>query len=356
MPFWRSVLPNFDTVGIRCRVLLLIVSLLLAGGEVVVANAEISGPDLAGILSLQVENDLWGDGADRNYTHGTRISYLSSEEVPAWLKKAAGYVPVFSRDGALRTSYAVGQSIFTSEDIQQKELAVNERPYAGWLYAAVGLISDHREINGKRQSNRLDSLELNLGIIGPESFAEDTQTMVHKVIDSPRPMGWSHQLKNEPGVMLIYDRQWQARYLFDFWGLGADISPHVGGSLGNVMTALSTGAMARFGFDLPNDYGPPMIRPSRPGSGFFQPTAMFSWYLFAGVDGRLVLHNIFLDGNTFTDSHSVDREPWVGEIQAGLVLTWGDVQLSFTNIYRSDEFTEQQSSTEFGSISLSLRH
>src|SRR3546814_11015068 len=29
--------------------------------------------------------------------------------------------------------------------------------------------------------------------------------------------------------------------------------------------------------------------------------------LFAGVEGRAVLRNIFLDGNTFADSHSVDE-------------------------------------------------
>ena len=73
------------------------------------------------------------------------------------------------------------------------------------------------------------------------------------------------------------------------------------------------------------------------------------------MEGRYVAHSIFLDGNTFRNSHSVDREPWVGDVQVGLVLTWGEVRLSFTNIFRSDEFAEQKTSTEFGSISLSLR-
>ena len=73
------------------------------------------------------------------------------------------------------------------------------------------------------------------------------------------------------------------------------------------------------------------------------------------MEGRYVAHSIFLDGNTFRDSHSVDREPLVGDLQAGLVLTWKDVRLSFTNIFRTDEFEGQSSPTEFGSISLSLR-
>jgi len=37
-------------------------------------------------------------------------------------------------------------------------------------------------------------------------------------------------------------------------------------------------------------------------------------YLFAFVDGRAVGRDIFLDGNTFTDSHSVTRKTFVGDL------------------------------------------
>jgi hypothetical protein len=329
--------------------------LLLALPGRVLAEPDLGIPDQAGILSVQVENDMWGNGTDRHYTHGTRISYLSSEETPTWLKRAAAFVPIFSRRGHLRTSYAVGQSIFTPEDITRKDLIDDERPYAGWLYGAIGLISDHRVRDGSLGSGRLDSLELNLGVVGPSALAEETQSFVHKIVDAPQPKGWRNQLHDEFGIMLVYDRQWQAQYVSEVYGLGIDLTPNVGGTLGNVLTSVSCGATLRIGRDLPSDYGPPSIRPSLPGSGFFRPTRNFGWYLFTGVEGRYVLHSIFLDGNTFRDSHSVDREPWVGDIQAGLVLTWGDVRLSFTNIFRTDEFAEQKSSTEFGSLSLSFR-
>ncbi len=335
------------------RDILLILLFALPGS--VLAQQDSGIPDQFGILSLQIENDMWGNGSDQNYTHGTRISYLSSEETPNWLRKAAGFVPVFSRRGHLRTSYAIGQSIFTPDDLSRKDLNEDDRPYAGWLYGAIGLISDHRVRDGNLRSGRLDSLELNLGAIGPSSLVEETQSFVHKIVDSPQPQGWRHQLHDEFGVMLVYDRQWQAQYVSQVYGMGIDLTPHVGGTLGNVTTSLACGATLRVGADLPSDYGPPTIRPSLPGSGFFRPARKFGWYLFAGLEGRYVLHSIFLDGNTFKSSHSVDRKPWVGDIQAGLVLTWRDIRLSFTNIFRSDEFTEQKSPTEFGSISLSFR-
>lgn len=330
-----------------------ILSFFLPGSAL--AENDLATRDDSGILSLQVENDLWGKGTDRHYTHGTRISYLSSEDVPEWLEQGAALVPIFSRHGHLRTSYSVGQSIFTPENISTKSLLKDDRPYAGWLYGAVGLISDHRVRDGKFRSGRLDSLELNLGIVGPDAFAEETQTFVHKIVDSPKPQGWDNQLHNELGIMLVYDRQWQAQYIDEIMGMGVDLTPHFGLILGNVITSASFGTTLRIGRDLPSDYGPPLIQPSLPGSGFFRPSKGFGWYLFAGLEGRYVLHNIFLDGNTFGDSHEVKRRPWVGDLQAGVVFTWNNLRLSFTNIFRTDEFEGQKSSTEFGSISLSVR-
>ena len=68
-----------------------------------------------------------------------------------------------------------------------------------------------------------------------------------------------------------------------------------------------------------------------------------------------MLQNIFLDGNTFKDSHSVDKEPLVGDFQAGLVLTWKGYRLSFTSVHRTREFEGQESSTRYGAFSLSIR-
>ena len=80
----------------------------------------------------------------------------------------------------------------------------------------------------------------------------------------------------------------------------------------------------------------------------------FGWYLCAGVDGRGVARNIFLDGNTFRDSRSVDKEPWVGDLQFGFVLAWRQVRLSYTHILRSREFKGGEGRDEFGAVSISI--
>ena len=65
--------------------------------------------------------------------------------------------------------------------------------------------------------------------------------------------------------------------------------------------------------------------------------------------------NIFLDGNTFVDSHSVDKEPFVGDFQAGISFTFGDARLSYTYIVRTQEFDKQDQPDQFGSFNLSYR-
>lgn len=298
-------------------------------------------------LSLVFENDLFYD-TDRNYTNGVRASWLSSPDgTPDWALGAARWFPLFPEGGIVRTSYAVGQNMYTPDDVALRNPPRDDRPYAGWLYGSVGLIAE--------TGRRLDQLELTLGVVGPASLAEQTQTLIHEITGAPEPRGWDTQLKNEPGVVLTYQRSWRGFVSQSVSGFGFDVTPHAGGTLGNVFTYANAGLMLRFGQRLPLDYGPPRIQPSLPGSGFFVPQDGFGWYLFAGVEGRAVARNIFLDGNTFRDSRSVDKEPLVGDLQFGLALTWRNVRLSYTHVLRTREFETQDEADDFGAFSLTMR-
>ena len=296
---------------------------------------------------MQLENDMV-EHSDRHYTHGTRFSYLTPEDdIPDSVTAAVDALPLFDSSGRKRAAFILGQNMYTPSDITLRNPPTNDRPYAGWTYGGVGIVSD--------TGSRLDNLELDLGIVGPQSYAEDTQKFVHSVIGAKQPQGWSHQLKNEPGVVLTYDRTWRSlaqSYPLDF---AADLSPYVGGSVGNVLTQAASGLIFRFGRDLPDDYGPPLIRPSLPGSDFFVPTAGFGWYLFGGVQGRAVARNIFLDGNTFTNSPSVDKNTWVGDFQYGLAVTIGATRIALTQINRTREFKGQQHPDSFGALTVGFR-
>lgn len=299
------------------------------------------------ILTLQLENDIF-TGRDQHYTNGVRLAYLSAEnDVPDWLENAARQVPLFANEGNLRVSYALGQNMYTPRDIEIAAPQPDDHPWAGYTYASIGLIND--------AGRRLDNLELTLGIVGPSSLAAQTQEFVHKVINTRTPRGWDNQLHDEPIVNIAYERSWRAMWRSEYLGLEADVTPHAGGAFGNAFIHANSGVMLRLGDDLPADFGPPRIRPSLPGSDFFVPSERFGWYIFAGLDGRVVLRNIFLDGNTFHDSASVDKKWVVGEAQAGIAFTFNDIRIAYTHVYRTEEFEGQDEGDTFGALSVSFR-
>ena len=307
------------------------------------------------IASVQAENDLFGNGEDRHYTHGSRASLVLSGDVPDFMRGLARLTPAFDDGNRMQVTAAIGQSIFTPDDISDPALQRDDRPYAGWLYGAAGIVAFHQPCGS--EATRIDTLDLAIGVIGPASQADSVQTRWHDWIGTQEPRGWQHQLRNEPGIVLTYERRLPKRVDVAWFedalpfDLEADATPHFGFSLGNVFTHASAGATFRVGTDLGTTDGVPRIRPSTPGSAYFEPSPAIDWQVFAGFDVRAVARNVFLDGNTFRKSHRVEKEPVVADFQAGIAVTVGRVRVSFTNIFRSREFKGQQEWDEFGSLS-----
>ena len=65
-------------------------------------------------------------------------------------------------------------------------------------------------------------------------------------------------------------------------------------------------------------------------------------------------HNLFLDGNNFVDSHAVDRNDFVADLQAGFVWNTRHFRLGYTYVIRSREFVQQDDKDVYGSLTLSL--
>ncbi|GJL78863.1 MAG: membrane protein [Nitrospinaceae bacterium] len=317
--------------------------------------AEPSRLDQSQYFNIQFENDLFGSGEDSHYTHGSRLSYLTSEQPTHFEEKIKSTVlapiPKFFIPKTRRISFILGQNIFTPDDIARSDLIENDRPYAGWLYLGAGFVTE-----GGENVKFMENLEINLGVVGPAALGEEIQTEWHRLIDVKRPKGWDNQLKNEPGLILFYERKLPLRPRSKNWNKLIDFTPSAGFALGNVATYFAAGLTLRIGYNIPNDYGPPRIRPGLSGSGFFTPKSRFTWYVFAGVEGRAVGRNIFLDGNSYQDSHSVDKKTLVGDLQVGFVVTlFHNFRAGFTNVFRTKEFDGQPEEDEFGSINVSYR-
>lgn len=320
-----------------------------AGGAAV-AGDESTAPrvDARATWAFVWENDYFAN-TDRNYTNGLRVSYLSGLKKPEGVSAALAYGLLGADENAgVRRGFAVGHSIFTPEDTEATVPLPDQHPYAGWLYGEYSVVV--------HQSQRVQQITLQAGVVGPWAQGEWVQNNWHDIIGGDPVNGWDNQIGNEPGFVLSYDRQFRALREFGDSGFGADITPSIGASVGNVDTRARGGLMLRIGNDLRADYGPPRIRPALAGAGFFSPVDEFSWYLFLGGSGSAVAHNIFLDGSLFDDGDPyVDKNTLVGEVQAGLALQFRRVQLAYTFVTRTKEFKTQGEAQQFGAVSLSVK-
>ena len=231
----------------------------------------------------------------------------------------------------------------------------DDRPWAAFLYGSIGLATPSYHANNRL--SHLDELEVTLGVVGPEALGEQTQKFVHNhVSDSPIPQGWDNQLNFEPGIVLSWQRRFLPQKCAARLGpVNARLEPNISVSLGNIRTHIGTGAMLVVGSN-PHLDTPPRVRPAIPGTGvFITEDNTFNWQLFAGIDGRIVGHDIFLDGNTFSDSYSVDKEYLVGDFSTGVSLFYDDYRLSYTLNVRSKEFKTQNDKSIFGSVTLTKR-
>ncbi|MGA6927493.1 MAG: lipid A deacylase LpxR family protein [Desulfosarcina sp.] len=310
---------------------------------------------------VQLENDAFAK-TDEHYTNAVKFDWISKDlrkigehgVLPAWARWVAETVPGLSREHALHNlAFSLGQNIYTPRDTDIVELIEDDRPYAGWTYLSAALHTKDRDV--------LNSLELTLGIVGPSSFAEETQKIVHEWLNDADPQGWDNQLEDELGVMLTWQGYWRVLGRSLGHGFAYDMIPHAGATLGNIFTYANFGGEIRFGYNLPRDFGSSLIRP---GGGTAAPVSRrdprlssvrdFSLSFFVGVDGRAVARNIFLDGNTFRDSHSVDRNVFVADIDAGVSVIYKRVKLTYMHVYRTEEFEGQDDGQTFGSVAMAV--
>ncbi|MBF0249989.1 MAG: lipid A deacylase LpxR family protein [Alphaproteobacteria bacterium] len=317
-------------------------------------------PSRAGDYTFQWDNDKVAD-TDRHYTNGMRIA-VQPDEPGEWVQDAARWLADVTafEDGAegMRMGWAFGQDMFTPGDVQAQTPPPGDRPYAGWTYFAFTAQDDDAPRGG--DWSRMDSVELDLGVVGPLAHAGEVQNWFHDQINVPRSHGWSHQIHDEPGLLATRTVKLRTDTWSPFGGTwpGFDVVGHGTAQLGNVRTGAGVGGTVRFGSGLGHEYGPVYgtfaLPAKRPGD--------WVWSLYAGAEVRAVAWDIFLDGNTYRDSPDVDKKPWVLESRFGIMThvplppAWGlqGARLDVSHVQRTREFETQDKSDRYGSLQLTV--
>ena len=318
------------------------------------------------------------DSYDRDYTNGFAVTI---DHQPIWAQQLLDYMPfadTFSQNhGRPNTAagYVLGQLIFTPREISQFAPIPGDRPFAGYLYGGA-YWQRQADYQRREDASVFDHFEINLGVVGDSSLAEDIQTFVHDHFAGATPNGWDNQLRDEFAYQFYYRRKWR----FDTGGatlpfLGdvqTQLIPTAGLAVGSVYRYAEASLTARLGFQLPDDFGAGRINDlaSATGRTLDPDTAPhgWAWYAWLRVGGRYVEHNTFLDGsNTQNPSPSVRRNPFVGEAQTGLSVSYHDgpytAQLTWGVTFLTNEFelgpaaptsNASDGTNSYGTVTLSL--
>lgn len=295
-------------------------------------------------INFYFENDVFSQ-TDNGYTDGGRLAVLMyrPDTQNEWLK-----IPF--TENAYRAnfiSFSLTQQMFTPDDLNETELIEDDRPYAGWLYLEFGL---HQS-----SAKHLDSLTMRVGVVGPASGMEQLQRFVHENTGADVAQGWDNQLSNEIGIQLNYQHKW--RYATEpLWGIDSSFIPYVGGEFGNIAIKANAGALLRVGWNVPEDFGSNSIDEGGENGIPIRTKCLcpastpFSLTLNLAGGGTLVAHDIFLDGNTFTDSHSVEKKYLKGYGSFGFSARYKNYSFDYIKTYHSKQFDNNKPIHSIGSV------
>ncbi len=285
----------------------------------------------AGQLSFTYENDAMSfDDKDRYYTNGVEVSYLVN---------------------TFEVSFA--HQIFTPSGNSNIPLNI-DRPDVSYTSLGIAIHTIERPYDFVQ----IGTGEVTLGFMGFTALSREMQKIAHDVFNDSKVFRYGEQIDNEVTAMLTLayglslnkDILSEDPKLFNW-----DVQPRTHLSLGTPYTSVGAGAEVRLGMNLPISTYTPTIKPAngiRVASPYDDPNQL-SFYVFGGVDGYANLWNSFLDGNLFGADLDVDKRIFVGEVSAGLDLSFKDLTVTYAHFMRSKEFDAQEEAHTRGSLSVS---
>ncbi len=294
------------------------------------APLPVSVPSEVRNLKVEMDNDFYAfwippnRRPDEDYTNGLRVSFDRTHAFRGFGFLARDPACSNARNAApcTITRIEIGQEIYTPQ-VDSLHYLNHDRPYAGWLYATYKAPRVTRDGES--------TISLSVGVVGPPSMADKVQKAFHALFPwYHRNTGWDRQLKFEPGVIAGFSQR--RLLLLDLLPSEVvQVVPEWTLAAGNVRDAATAGLGIRLGYHVPH-----------PWLDSGEQSSWWSIYLSGKAREDLVLHNIFLDGNTF-DSHSqVKRNPFVNQRETGAGLRIGLVTAEYRAVIRQREYTSRE--------------
>lgn len=262
----------------RCNFLSFTLLLFLLG---MVPHAEAQGKRMFRIYEDNDVINVFTKATDKAYSNGTRFDYFYVPE-----KKLSGLGHALmpkAGEGSVNTlGWGVMQLMITPTHIERAVPEPGDYHYSGALFLVHTLHSAN-----KRHKFNLQT-EWIIGVMGPPALAKETQTWVHRVIGSQKPMGWDQQLPTD--FLLNYNFAFEKnifsyKQVFDFIGAAEAFA-------GTMLNGTTFSGTLRFG-DLTPYFG-----------GFVKQHTgdnKFRWFVLLKPGVEFIMYNALLEGGYFNE-------------------------------------------------------
>jgi len=308
---------------------------LLIGG---LLSFSLSAEDFnSGNISLSIDNDSI-TGTDREYSSGVYLKFNSSSEVdvnklePLPIKYIASILPLYDKTKKI-WGVTLGQKMWTPTDIEIEEEVIRERPYSGLLFAEVHL--------NEYSSSTANKYHVMLGEVGPRSYAEPSQKLVHKLINSPTPQGWDQQIESKVVFTVGYEGQREIIREEDWLNHDIDMAAIGRVNISNFQSEVAVGTSLRWGTQLSDSFGAVSLQPGKIIDPNAFSTSEQGYFGYLAFEGRYRHNDYTIEGARPKHLYDVDVQNLQSTLATGLVYyqaSWG-VALSFalnTKNYEQD--------------------
>ncbi|WP_242691481.1 lipid A deacylase LpxR family protein [Desertivirga arenae] len=284
-------------------------------------------------FGFRSDNDAYlGIGQDRYYTNGLFITFKHASHTsrPAIRKKT--------------WEAEVGQYMFNAYSGDTRNVEDVDRPYAGYLYGGL-------KLNWFTKGESVMQGALQVGTVGPKSYAKEVQETLHQTVGFYTIHGWEYQINNETGInsSFSFSKLLLRKGKNDFTA-----STYL--NLGNTFAGLGAGVLYRTGSLNPlfssASYNSRITREKQDSSikreSFFYARPMLN----------IVAYNATIQGGMFSKNKgpaTFNPSPLLFTQELGYMYSQNRWTFNFAVIFQSKELKKQLAAQQYGSVSLYYR-
>ncbi len=278
---------------------------------------------------------------DQGYTSGLFLSYNSAatnsldSSGPFGIKHLASLLPL--NDQYMQAwRFTIGQKIWSPVDITNAQEQENSRPYAGLLFFKSNIFEYSPQLTNK--------YIFMFGKVGPSSYAEESQSLLHEIIGSDEPLGWEGQIENKWVFLLGYESQRLLMRKDVGIEHGYDVSWTGRINIGNHKSELAIGSFYRWGINLEENFGSVGFTSGNYLDASVLSSSITGAFVFSGIEGRYRFTDITIDGDRPEHLYDINIKNWQTSVVIGIAYYQKNYGVSFNLTLSSAEYQEDANS------------